>query len=67
MSTVSSVDLLPAVRDVYSRRPETRDLMAWELQHVLFSLGYTDDLANKSEIQAAIEVAIRDWQESGAA
>jgi hypothetical protein len=37
------------------------------LQHVLFSLGYTDDLANEAEIQAAIEVAIRDWQESGAA
>ncbi len=64
---MDSIDLLPAVRDVYSRRPETRDLMAWELQHVLFSLGYTDDLANEAEIQAAIEVAIRDWQESGAA
>jgi hypothetical protein len=64
---MDSIDLLPAVRDVYSRLPETRDLMAWELQHVLFSLGYTDDLANESEIQAAIEVAIRDWQESGAA
>jgi hypothetical protein len=64
---MDSIDLLPAVRDVYSRLPETRGLMAWELQHVLFSLGYTDDLANESEIQAAIEVAIRDWQESGAA
>ena len=67
MSTASSVDLLPAVRELYSRLPETRHLLAWELQHVLFSLGYTDDLANESEIQAAIEVAIRDWQESGAA
>ncbi len=26
-----------------------------------------NNLANESEIQAAIEVAIRDWQESGAA
>jgi hypothetical protein len=36
-------------------------LEPWELQHVLFSLGYTDDLADEAEIAAAIEVARQDW------
>ena len=33
----------------------------WELQHVLFSLGYTDDLADEAEIAAAVEVAKGDY------
>jgi hypothetical protein len=31
------------------------------MQHVLFSLGYTDDLAEEAEISAAVEVARTDW------
>ena len=53
--------LLPALRDLYSRLPETYHLQPWELQHVLFSLGYTDDLAAEAEIAAAVEVARDDW------
>jgi hypothetical protein len=53
--------VLAAVRELYSRRPETRYLEPWELQHVLFSLGYTDDLAHEPEIAAAIDVARTDW------
>ena len=56
-----SAHLLPALRDLYSRLPETYLLEPWELQHVLFSLGYTDDLADEAEIAAAVEVARGDW------
>jgi len=54
-------DLLASVRELYSRLPETRCLEPWELQHVLYSLNYTDDLAEEVEIAAAIEVARTDW------
>jgi hypothetical protein len=54
-------DLLASARDLYSRLPETRCLEPWELQHVLFSLGYTDSLADEVEIAAAVEVARTDW------
>jgi len=61
VGAVSAVQLLPAIRDLYSRLPETYHLEPWELQHVLFSLGYTDDLADEAEIAAAVEVARSDW------
>jgi hypothetical protein len=54
--------LLASVRELFSRLPETRCLEAWELQHVLYSLKYTDDLADEGEIVAAIQVARTDWQ-----
>jgi hypothetical protein len=63
----SSWQLLPAVRDLYSRLPETYLLEPWELVHVLFSLGYTDDLADEAEIAAAVEVARDDWPQWRAA
>ncbi len=59
--------LLPAVRELYSRLPETYVLEPWELQHVLFSLGYTDGLADEAEIAAAAEVARGDWPQWRAA
>ena len=62
-----SVQLLPALRDLYSRLPETYHLEPWELQHILFSLGYTDDLADEAEIAAAVEVARGDWPQWSAA
>jgi hypothetical protein len=56
------------LRELFSRRPETRRLEAWELQHVLFSLGYTEGLIEEADIAAAIEVARTDWApEEGAA
>ena len=54
-------NLLASIRELYSRLPETRYLEAWGLQHVLFSLGYTNDLAGEAEIAAAIEIARIDW------
>lgn len=50
-------ELLPAVRDLYSRLPETRHLLAWELRIILWSLGYTDDLAHEAAVEAARDVA----------
>jgi hypothetical protein len=58
---MSSWQLLPALRDLYSRLPETYHLEPWELQHVLFSLNYVDDLADEGEIAAAVEVARGDY------
>jgi hypothetical protein len=64
---VRSAQLLPAVRELYSRLPETYVLEPWELQHVLFSLGYTDALADEAEVAAAVEVARGDWPQWRAA
>jgi hypothetical protein len=61
-------NLLAATREVYSRLPETYYREPWELQHLLFSLGYTDDLADEAEIAAAVEVARTDFHpDEGAA
>jgi len=59
--------LLASVRYLYSRLPETYLLEPWELQHVVFSLGYADDLAAEAEIAAAVEVARSDWPQWGSA
>ena len=52
-----SRDMLPMLRDLYSRRPETQELEPWELQTLLWSLNYTDALLLGGEIAAAVEVA----------
>jgi hypothetical protein len=54
-------ELLSKVRELYSRMPETCFREAWELQHLLFSLGYCGGLVPESEIAAAVEVARTDW------
>jgi hypothetical protein len=54
-------NLLALIRELYSRRPETRHLESWELQSILFMLGYTDSLAPEAAIAAAMEVARTDW------
>jgi hypothetical protein len=59
--TVNSVQLLPAIRELYCRRPEYFHHQAWELVHDLYSLNYTDDLADEAEISAAVEVARGDY------
>ena len=64
---MSACQLLPAIRDVYSRLPETYILEPWEQQHVLFSLGYVDDLADEAEIAVAVKVARQDWPQWRAA
>jgi hypothetical protein len=54
-------DVLAMLRELYSRRPEARDLEPYELQSLLWSLNYTDELLNEAEIAAAIEVARTDY------
>ena len=58
---MSAWQLLPAIRDLYSRHPDMYGLEPWELQSALFVLGYTNDLADEVEIAAAVEVAIGDY------
>jgi hypothetical protein len=59
--------LLASVRDLYSRHPEAFYLEPYELQSMLWSLGYTEDLADEAEIAAAVEVAREDWPQWRAA
>ena len=59
--------LLASVRNLYSRRPEAFYLEPWVLQSLLWSLGYTDDLADEAETAAAVEVARGDWPQWGRA
>lgn len=61
------MNLLPAIRDLYSRPPEYGHHEPWELAHVLFSLNYVDDLADEAEIAAAVEVARDDYPQWRAA
>ena len=58
---MNAVQLLPAVRDLYSRQPEAFYLEPWELVSLLWSLGYTSNLEDEGEIAAAVEVAREDW------
>jgi hypothetical protein len=48
------------IRDLYSRRPETVFSQPWELQMLLWSLGYTDELVNERDM-AAVEAARKGW------
>jgi hypothetical protein len=59
-SIPDSPDVPSLVRELYSRRPEARNLEPYELQSLLWSLGYCEDLIPESEIAAAIEVARTD-------
>ena len=58
---MNPAQLLPAIRELDSRRPEYLHREPWELVHVLYSLNYTDDLADEAEIVAAVEVARGDY------
>jgi hypothetical protein len=60
-------NLLGLVRELYSHRPEAYFLEAWELQSLLFLLGYTNGLAPEAEIAAAMEVARGDFDPEEAA
>jgi hypothetical protein len=58
---VNAWELLPLIRELFSRRPEYRYHAAWELQWQLYALNYVDDLAGEAEIAAAVEVARGDY------
>jgi hypothetical protein len=58
---VNAVELLPALRDLFSKDPEMIDLEPWHLQWILYALNYSDELEPEGEIAAAVEVARGDW------
>jgi hypothetical protein len=60
---MNAAEILPLLRDLYSRHPEMRYLAAWSLQSALFVLGYADELLPEWEIAAASDVARQDWPE----
>jgi hypothetical protein len=60
---MSAAQLLPAVRELYSRHPEYRYHEPWELSQVLWSLYYTEDLEDEGAIAAAADVARQDYPE----
>jgi hypothetical protein len=55
---VSSAQLLPAIRDLYSRHLEYILHEPQEQQHVLFSFRYADDLADEAGIATAVEAEL---------
>jgi hypothetical protein len=57
----SSQDLLPMLRDLFSRFPEYRHHEVWELQWLLFALGYSEELEDEHEIASAAEMARCDF------
>ena len=61
VGSVGSAKLLLAIRNLYSRHPEYSHHEPWELVQVLYSLNYTDDLADEAEISPAVEIARTDW------
>ena len=58
---MNAVELLPAIRDLFSRHPDMLLLAPWHLQWVLYALNYTNELEDEHEIAAAAEVARTDW------
>jgi hypothetical protein len=60
-AAMTSAQLLPLLRDLYSRLPEMRTLEPWEMQSALFVLGYTNELESEAEIATAIAAARTDW------
>ncbi len=53
-------EIAPMLRDLYRCRAEARYLAAWELQTLLWSLGYADELLDEGEIAAAVAMV---WPE----
>ncbi len=53
-------EIAPMLRDLYRRHAEARFLAAWELQTLLWSLGYADELLDEGEIAAAVAMV---WPE----
>lgn len=53
-------ELLPLIRELFSRFPEYRNHEPYELVILLFSLNYTRDLEAEHEVAAAAEIARTD-------
>lgn len=58
---MNAAELLPLLRELFSRNPEYRDHEPYELAWLLFSLRYSDDLEDEHEIAAAVEMVRKDY------
>jgi hypothetical protein len=58
---MNAAELLPRIRNLFSRHPDILLLAPHHLQWVLYALNYTDALEDEHEIAAAAEVARTDW------
>jgi hypothetical protein len=54
-SILDHPDVLGLLRELHSRRHEARFLEPYELQSLLWSLGYCEELIPEGEIAAALE------------
>lgn len=61
------MNVLLIVRDLYLRMLEAFCFEPYELSSLMWSLGYTDDLAGEAAIAAAVEVAREDRPQWGRA
>ncbi len=57
---MNAPELLPLIRELFSRNSQYHDHEPWELVWLLFSLRYTNDLEDEHEIAAAVRVARTD-------
>jgi hypothetical protein len=57
---VNARELLPLIREMFSRNPEYSNHEAWELVWLLFSLRYTDELEPEHEVAEAARIARTD-------
>jgi hypothetical protein len=51
--------LAAQLTDLYERRPEAWSLEPWEMQMLLWSLGYTDDLVDEGLLAQAMMQTFR--------
>ncbi len=58
---MSAGEILPLLRDLYSKQPAMRFLQPWELQLALLVFGYTGELLDEWEIAAADETTRKDY------
>jgi len=58
---MNAAELLPLLRELFSRNPEYLYHQGWELQWILYALKYTNELEDAGEIAAAAEAARGDW------
>lgn len=49
------------LEDLYECSPEYRALEPWELQTLLWSLGYTEELEDEEEIAVAVAMVKGGW------
>ncbi len=52
---MTSAEIVPLLRELFSRNPEYLHHEPWELQWILYALNYTDKLEDEGEKAGAVE------------